>query len=137
MVYLRSRGLMLTRSVALEAAEFGTRVRAMEKIIYEVIGVSGFVEFIRRISTKSCEGKRRAHTADSAPVISNPLIRKQMVEDVPDAGSLRAGDDQIDERSDGVHLSYVMMASAPYGSPKAIAQDLNEKLKAPLEAAAN
>ena len=55
----------------------------------------------------------------------------------PDAGSLRAGDDQIDERSDGVHLSYDMMASAPYGSPKAIAQDLNEKLKAPLEAAAN
>ena len=60
MVCLRSRGLMLMRSVALEAAKFGTRVRAMGKIIHEVIGVSGFMEFFVRISIKSCEGKRRA-----------------------------------------------------------------------------
>jgi hypothetical protein len=47
----------------------------------------------------------------------------------------------IDERSDDVDLSYDTMASAlaPYGSPKAskIAQGLDEKVKALLEAAAN
>ena len=47
----------------------------------------------------------------------------------------------VDERPDGVHLSYDTMASAlaPYGSPIAVkvAQDLDEKVKALLKAAAN
>ena len=74
-------------------------------------------------------------------VIGNPLIMKQMVEYVPDAGSYAPVTILIDERSDGVHLSYDLMASAlaPYGSPEAskIAQDLDEKVKALLKAAAN
>jgi hypothetical protein len=73
-------------------------------------------------------------------VVDNPLIMKQMVEHVQAAGSYAPVTILIDERSDGVHLSYDTMASAlaPYGSPIAvkIAQDLDEKVKASLEAAA-
>jgi uncharacterized protein (DUF302 family) len=88
---------------------------------------------------------RKEHS-DRAPrivrlVIGNPLIMKQMVELVPDAGSYAPVTILIDERPDGVRLSYDTMASAlaPYGSPKAskIARDLDEKVKALLEAAAN
>jgi hypothetical protein len=59
---------------------------------------------------------------------------------VPDAGSYAPVTILIDERADGVHLSYDRMASflAPYGNPKAlkIAQDLDSKVEALLTAAA-
>jgi uncharacterized protein (DUF302 family) len=115
---------------------------AMEKIVHEVIGVSGLMEFIR---FDLGEILRKEH-GDRTPriirlVIGNPIIMKQMVEHVPDAGSYAPVTILIDERSDGVHLSYDTMASAlaPYGSPEAskIAQDLDEKVKALLKAAAN
>ena len=73
-------------------------------------------------------------------LIGNPLIMKQMVKVVPDAGSYAPVTILIDERPDGVHLSYDRMASflAPYGSPEAlaIAQDLDSKVEALLAAAA-
>jgi hypothetical protein len=65
---------------------------------------------------------------------------KQMAEHVPDVGSYAPMTILIDERPDGVHLSYDTMASAlaPYGSREAskIAQDLDNKVIAMLEAAA-
>ena len=88
----------------------------------------------------------RKERGDRAPrilrlVIGNPLIMKQMVEHVADAGSYAPVTILIDERSDGVHLSYDTMTSAlaPYGSLEAskIAQDLDEKVIALLKAAAN
>jgi uncharacterized protein (DUF302 family) len=50
-------------------------------------------------------------------VIGNPLIMKEMVKHVPDAGSYAPVTVLVDERADGVHLSYDRMASflAPYG----------------------
>jgi len=73
-------------------------------------------------------------------VIGNPLIMKQMVEHVPDAGSHAPVTILIDERSDAVHLSYDTRGSilAPYGSSIAsnIAKNLDEKIKALLEATA-
>jgi len=114
---------------------------AMEKIIREVVGPSGFMEFIRFdhgeiLRKEPGEGTPRIVRL----VIGNPLIMKQMVEHVPDAGSYAPVTILIDERSDGVHLSYDTMASAlaPYGSPIAVklAQDLDEKVKALFEAAA-
>ena len=60
---------------------------------------------------------------------------------VPDAGSYVPVTILIDERADGVHLSYDTIASAlaPYGSREAskIAHDLDNKVIAMLEAAAN
>jgi hypothetical protein len=64
---------------------------------------------------------------------------KQMVEHIP--GSYAPVTILIDERSDAVHLSYDTTGSilAPYGSSIAsnIAKNLDEKIKALLEATAN
>jgi len=72
-------------------------------------------------------------------VIGNPLIMREMTKHVPDAGSYAPVTILIDERPDGVHLSYDEMASflAPYGCPEAlkVAQDLDSKVEALLTAA--
>jgi uncharacterized protein (DUF302 family) len=74
-------------------------------------------------------------------VVGNPVIMSQMVEHVPDAGSYAPVTILIDERPDGVHLSYDRMASflAPYGTPKAmrVAKDLDAKVEALLTSAAD
>jgi hypothetical protein len=63
-----------------------------------------------------------------------------MLQHVPDAGSYAPVTVLIDERADGVHLSYDTMASflAPYEIPEAlkVAQDLDAKVEALLLAAA-
>src|SRR6266403_3115721 len=69
-------------------------------------------------------------------VIGNPLIMRQMVQHVPDAGSYAPVTILIDERPDGVHLSYDRMASllAPYQNAEAlrVAKDLDAKVEALL-----
>ncbi|HVR22207.1 MAG TPA: DUF302 domain-containing protein [Candidatus Polarisedimenticolia bacterium] len=73
-------------------------------------------------------------------VIGNPLIMKEMARHVPDAGSYAPVTVLVDERPDGVHLSYDRMSSllAPYGSPDAlqVAQDLDIKVEDLLKQAA-
>ena len=73
-------------------------------------------------------------------VIGNPLIMREMAKHVPDAGSYAPVTVLVDERADGVHLSYDRMASllAPYNNPEAlkVATDLDEKVEALLSAAA-
>jgi hypothetical protein len=102
--------------------------------------VAGLIEFIRfdldEILRKEC-GEETLHILRL--IIGKPLIMKQMVEHVPDAGSYAPATIVVDEWSDGVHPSYDTMAGAlaPYGSPIAlrVAQDLDEKVKALLGAA--
>jgi hypothetical protein len=59
-----------------------------------------------------------------------------MAKHVPDAGSYAPVIVLVDERSDGVHLSYDRMASllAPYGNPDAlqVAKDLDNKVESLL-----
>ncbi len=66
-------------------------------------------------------------------LIGNPLIMKEMAKHVPDAGSYAPVTILIDERPDGVHLTYDKMASllAPYGNPNAlaVARDLDSKIE--------
>jgi uncharacterized protein (DUF302 family) len=73
-------------------------------------------------------------------VIGNPLIMKEMVKHVPDAGSYAPVTVLVDERADGVHLSYDRTASflAPYGNRDAleVAMDLDKKLEDLLREAA-
>src|SRR5260370_3170540 len=73
-------------------------------------------------------------------VVGNPLIMKEMAKAVPDAASYAPVTILIDERADGVHLSYDLMASllAPYGSEAAlvVARDLDTKVETLLEAVA-
>ena len=65
--------------------------------------------------------------------IGNPLIMKEMAKHVPEAGSYAPVAILVDERSDGVHLSYDKMASllAPYRNPDAlaVARDLDSKIE--------
>jgi uncharacterized protein (DUF302 family) len=66
-------------------------------------------------------------------VIGNPLVMKEMAKHVPDAASYAPVTVLVDERGDGVHLSYDRMASllAPYGNMEAIAvaRDLDSKIE--------
>jgi len=80
----------------------------------------------------------RAETGRDRPkivrfVIGNPLIMKEMAKHVPDVGSYAPVTVLVDERPDGVHLSYDKMASllAPYGNRDAlaVARDLDLKIE--------
>ena len=70
----------------------------------------------------------------------NPLIIKEMAKTASDAASYAPVTILVDERADGVHLSYDSMASllAPYGSQSAftVAMDLDAKVESLLETAA-
>jgi len=73
-------------------------------------------------------------------VIGNRLIMRGMVKHVPDAGSYAPVTILIDERPDGVHISYDRMPSvlAPYENTEAlnVAGDLDAKVEALLAAIA-
>ena len=66
-------------------------------------------------------------------VIGNPLVMKEMAKHVPDAGSYAPVTVLVDERADGVHLSYDRIASflAPYGNRDAleVARNLDKKIE--------
>jgi uncharacterized protein (DUF302 family) len=66
-------------------------------------------------------------------VIGNPLIMKEMAKHVPDAGSYAPVMILVDERPDGVHLSYHKMVTflAPYRNSDAlnVARDLDSKIE--------
>jgi uncharacterized protein (DUF302 family) len=65
-------------------------------------------------------------------LIGNPLVMKEMAKHVPDAGSYAPVTILVDERPDGVRLSYDRMASflAPYGNADAlaVARELDSKI---------
>jgi len=73
-------------------------------------------------------------------VMGNPLIMKEMAKHIPDAGSYAPVTVLVDERADGVHLSYDRMASflAPYGNRDAleVARNLDKKIEDLLRQAA-
>jgi len=73
-------------------------------------------------------------------LIGNPLIMKEMVKHIPDAGSYAPVTILVDERPDGVHLSYDKMASllAPYKNHEAlvVARDLDSKIECLLRESA-
>jgi uncharacterized protein (DUF302 family) len=73
-------------------------------------------------------------------VIGNPLVMKEMAKHVPDAGSYAPVTVLVDERADGVHLSYDRMASFldPYENLDAlkVARELDAKVEKLLNDAA-
>ena len=123
--------------------EFWKRVNAatttaeMENVVQSALGPSGFMEFARfdhgGVVHKGQSGNR---AKVFRLVIGNPLIMREMVKYVPDAGSYAPVTILIYERADGVHLSYDRMASllAPYENAEAlkVAKDLDAKVEALL-----
>jgi uncharacterized protein (DUF302 family) len=73
-------------------------------------------------------------------IAGNPLIMKEMLKHVPDAGSYAPVTILIEERPDSVRISYDRMASylAPYGNSNAlkVASELDAKVERILIAAA-
>src|SRR6266436_1213903 len=113
----------------------------LQNIIEKGLGRTGlmlFAEFDHGAVVR--KGTGRATPRMIRFVIGNPLIMRQMAEHVPDAGSYAPVTILIDERPDGVHLSYDRMASflAPYGSQESlkVARDLDSKVEQSLLAAA-
>jgi uncharacterized protein (DUF302 family) len=113
----------------------------METVVQSVLGPSGFMEFVRF----DHGGVVRKARPEGSPgifrlVIGNPLIMREMAQHVPDAGSYAPVTILIDERPDGVHLSYDRMASllAPYENAAAldVARELDAKVEALLASAA-
>ncbi len=109
----------------------------LQDVIQNAVGASGLMEFARFDLGEILRRKLGERASKSVRlVVGNPLIMAQMVEHVPDAGSYAPLTILVDERPDGVHLSYDKMASflAPYGNPEAlrVAQDLDSKVEALL-----
>jgi len=113
----------------------------LEQLVGEVVGPTGLMEFARF----NMGAVFRLYQGEGAPqcfrlLVGNPLIMRQMAEQVPDAASYAPVTILIDERSDGVHLSYDRMTSflAPYGSSAAlrVAQELDAKVEKLLADAA-
>jgi hypothetical protein len=113
----------------------------VEKIVRVATGPSELMEFTR-IEIGVVLRKRNGAAAGQSLrfIVGNPVTMSAMAQHVPDAGSYAPVTILIDERADGVHLSYDRMASflAPYGSPEAlkVARDLDTKVEALLTAAA-
>ena len=101
-------------------------------------GLMLFVEFDHGAVVRS--GTNRATPRMIRFVIGNPLIMREMAKHVPDAGSYAPVTVLVDERVDGVHLSYDRIASflAPYNNSEAlkVARDLDKKVEALLSSAA-
>lgn len=113
----------------------------LRRVVAVAVGPSGLIEFARFDLGDVLRKARRGRAARVLHlVVGNPLIMMEMVGRVPDAGSYAPVTILIDEREDGVHLSYDTMASvlAPYGEQEAlkVARDLDAKIESLLAAAA-
>ena len=105
----------------------------LERVVQSGLGRTGFMLF-----AEFDLGAVLRHEAGSKMpnsmrfLVGNPLIMKEMVKHVSDAGSYAPVTILIDERSDGVHLSYDRMESylLPYGSAEAlaVARNLDAKI---------
>jgi uncharacterized protein (DUF302 family) len=110
----------------------------LEKVVQEVLGPSGLMEFARFDFGVVLRKRMEKGAPQSVRlVLGNPLIMTRMVMHAPDAGSYVPVTILIDERQDGVHLSYDRIASflAPYENSEAlkVAQDLDAKIEALLK----
>jgi len=120
-----------------EASSFAELKRAVEKGLSEA-GLMLFMQLDHGAILRKETGRETPKMIRF--VIGNPLIMKEMVKHVPDAGSYAPVTVLVDERADGVHLSYDRMASflAPYGNRDAlqVAQNLDKKIEDLLRQAA-
>lgn len=106
----------------------------LEQIVLRATGPSELMVFMRL----DIGGVLRKEQGTSARkgyrfIIGNPVTMKSMAKHVPDAASYAPITILVDERADGVHLSYDRMASflASYGSDEAlkVARELDGKVE--------
>jgi uncharacterized protein (DUF302 family) len=109
----------------------------MENAVQKAVGAAGLMMFLRL----DLGAVLRKETGLSSPkimryLIGNPLIMREMARHTPNTGSYAPVTVLVDERPDGVHLSYDRMASllAPYQNADAlrVARDLDSKVESLL-----
>lgn len=119
-----------------------TTLAELEDVVHRAVGPSDLMEFARYDAGEIL----RKEVGAQGPrilrlVVGNPLIMKEMAKAVPDAASYAPVTILVDERVDGVHLSYDSIATliASYGSQTAlrVARDLDAKIEGLLETAAH
>ena len=123
----------------LSAMSAAPTIADLEDVVHGAVGSSGLMEFARfdigEVLRKEQGGSRQSIRL----VVGNPVIMKEMAKTVPDVASYAPTTILIDERDDGVHISYDSMASllAPYGSEAAlrVARDLDAKVERLIETA--
>ena len=113
----------------------------LEAVVHGAIGSSDLMEFVRFDAGEVLRKERNGEGPKILRlIVGNPLIMKEMARAVPDAAAYAPITILVDEREDGVHLSYDSMASllAPYGNEPtlAVARDLDAKVDRLLETAA-
>ena len=109
-------------------------VAEVDEIMRSCVGSSGLIEFLRfNHGNVVHKGKTGSVPGIVRLVVGNPSIMRRMAEHVPDAGSYAPVTILIDERPDGIHLSYDRMASllATYQNEEAlkVARDLDAKVE--------
>jgi uncharacterized protein (DUF302 family) len=114
----------------------------MKKVVDPVTQPNGLMEFTRFDLGEVLRKENGPSTPKILRIVAgNPLIMKEMVKHVPDAGSYAPVTILIEERPDSVRISYDRMASylAPYGNSDAlkVAVDLDAKIERILTEAAN
>jgi uncharacterized protein (DUF302 family) len=112
----------------------------LSEVIHRQLGSSGLMEFARFDLGDILRKQPSSHTGQCLRlVVGNPLIMRKMVERVADAGSYAPVTILIDERPDGVHVSYDRMASFldTYQESEALAtaRELDAKVEALMLAA--
>ena len=127
--------------------EFASKMAAatsyaeMQKVVQGSISAIGLMEFMRLdqgavLAKAGVKGNPKSVRL----IMGNPLIMQSMARHIPDAGSYAPVTVLIDQRPDGIHVSYDEMASflGPYGNAEAleIARDLDAKVRGLLESAA-
>lgn len=120
-----------------EASSFAELKHAVEKGLSEA-GLMLFTRFDHGAVVRKETGRDTPRIIRF--VMGNPLIMMEMAKHVPDAGSYAPVTVLVDERPDGVHLSYDRMASflATCGNPDAlrVAESLDNKVETLLREAA-
>jgi len=116
-------------------------VAQLEEVVERAVGSSQLMEFVRFDAGEILRAERGGRGPKILRlIVGNPIIMKEMTKHVPDAASYAPVTILVDERADGVHLSYDSMASliAPYGSQAAlaVARALDAKIEALLQRAA-
>jgi len=127
-----------------DMVEFANAIRnaqtfaELERTVDQSLGNTGLMMFMELDQG----GILRKETGLNKPkivrfLIGNPLIMKEMARYVPDAGSYAPVTILVDERPDGVHLTYDRMASllAPYQNAQAlaVARNLDSKIETLLQ----
>ena len=113
----------------------------LESVIHKGLGRTGLMMFMELDLGAILRKETGLDTPKSVRfLVGNPLIMKEMVRHAPGAGSYAPVTILVDERPDGVHLSYDRMASllAPFGKPAAlaVARDLDAKIENLLQESA-